>query len=59
MMRMISGLFGSVFLAASGKTAETLTTNGDTALIMLQTLVCVLLLSVAVYCKNQRRTEAD
>jgi hypothetical protein len=59
MMRAISGLFASVFLAASGKTAQTLTSDGDTAMIMLQTLLCVVLLSLAVYCKNQRRAEMD
>lgn len=58
-MRLISGLFTGGFLAASGQTAQTLTNNGDTALIMLQTLACVALLSLAVVCKNRRPSELD
>ncbi len=48
-------MFSTIFFAVSGKTALTLSANGDTALIMTETVVCVLLLSAAVYFKNRRQ----
>jgi hypothetical protein len=52
-------LFLVSLLVASGKTAQSLTSNGDTALIILQTAVCVTLLAAAVLCKNLRRAGVD
>jgi len=49
MLRVTSTLFATVFLAASGKTADSLTSNGDTAVILLETVICVVLLTGALY----------
>lgn len=59
MLRVATAVLLFVFLAVSGKTAQTLSSNGDTAAIMAQTLCCVALLAAAVYCKNVRRAGVE
>jgi hypothetical protein len=59
MLRATSILLGTVFLGASGKTAESLSSNGDTAVILFQTTICVLLLTAALYCRHRRESQLD
>ena len=59
MLRATSILLGTGFLAASGKAMESLTSNGDTGAIVLQTVVCVVLLTVALYCRHLRESRLE
>jgi hypothetical protein len=54
MLRVFSVLFLVCFLAASGHAAHMLSSNGDTALFILETVACAALLSVSLYCKHRR-----
>lgn len=59
MLRVASTLLLAVFLVASGQTALTLSSNGDTAVIIVQTVVCVALLSAVIYCKQRHRLRVE
>jgi low affinity Fe/Cu permease len=59
MPRVAFTLLLVVLLVAVGKTAQSLISNGDTGMIIVQTAVCVALLTGAVLCKNVRRAGAD
>jgi hypothetical protein len=59
MLRATSTLLSTGFFAASGHTAFTLGSNGDTALIIAETVACVVLLSALLYCKHRRRMSTE
>ena len=54
MLRVLSVLFLFGFFIASGQAAATVGRNGDTAVFILETVVCAALLSVSLYCKHRR-----
>jgi hypothetical protein len=59
MLRVASTLFSTSFCDTSGHTAVTLSSNGDTALIIVETLVCVVLLSGLIYCRHRHRMRTE
>jgi hypothetical protein len=59
MLRVTSTLLSTSFFATSGHTAFTLGSNGDTALIIIETVACVALLTALLYCKHRRRIAAE
>jgi len=59
MLRVTSTLFLAVFVIATIKTALTFGANGDTLVIIAETVVCVGLLSGLIYCRNCRRLRSE
>ena len=59
MLRVASTLLLLVLVVVAAKTAQSLASNGDTGLIIVETGICVVLLSGVVLCKNIWRARTE